>query len=223
MEVAVLRVASLGAWLRVRAGRGIPSSCTITGYNIGGPGAAMRHSVVAQETIERKILLIRGQKALLDRDLAALYDVQTRDLNKAVRRNLNRFPEDFMLQISPEEFRNLMFQFGTSRWGGTRKRPYAFTEQGVAMLSSVLHSERAVQVNIAIMRTFVNVRRMLSTHKVLAEKLVAMEQSLEKHDEHIRTLFSAIRQLMEPPQKPKRQIGFQVKEAAARYHTKRKR
>ena len=176
--------------------------------------------IIPVERIEKKICLIRGQKVLLDRDLAALYEVRTRDLNKAVQRNLERFPHDFMFQLSPEEFRGLMFQFGTSKRGGTRKRPYAFTEQGVAMLSSVLRSDRAVQVNIAIMRAFVSLRRMLSGHKELAEKLAALEQSLEKHDERIRTLFSVIRQLMEVPEKPKRQIGFKVKEPKTEYKTR---
>ena len=177
---------------------------------------------IPQEIIQKKIHLIRGQKVLLDRDLATMYDVQTRDLNKAVQRNLSRFPEDFMFQLSPEEFRSFMFQSGTSKRGGTRKRPYAFTEQGVAMLSGVLRSDHAVEVNIAIMRAFVSLRRMLSSHKDLAEKLAALENSLEKHDEHIRTLFSAIRQLMEVPEKPKRQIGFQVKEPHAPYSKRRK-
>ena len=115
--------------------------------------------------IENKILIIRGQKVMLDRDIANLYNIGTRELNKAVSRNRARFPSDFMFQLTKNEFVNLKFQFGTSSWGGTRKLPYAFTEQGVAMLSSVLRSERAVQVNIQIMRVFVKLREIIATHK----------------------------------------------------------
>ncbi len=113
-----------------------------------------QHSIIPTERIEQSILSIRGHKVILDKDLAILYDVGTRDLNKAVTRNLDRFPADFMFQLTPAEFKDLKFQFGTSSWGGTRKMPRAFTEQGVAMLSSVLRSKRAIQVNIAIMRAF---------------------------------------------------------------------
>ena len=130
------------------------------------------------ERIERAILLIRGHKALLDEDLAALYEVETKNLVKAVKRNIERFPPHFMFQLSFQEFTHLRFQFGTSRqWGGRRTPPYAFTEQGVAMLSSVLRSKRAIQVNIAIMDTFVRLRQMLSSHVELARKLAALEKN----------------------------------------------
>lgn len=146
---------------------------------------------------------------MLDRDLARLYGVTTFNLNKAVKRNQDRFPEDFMLQLTKEETKNLIFQIGISRWGGIRKLPYVFTEQGVAMLSSVLRSKRAIQVNIAIMRTFVKLKAMLSTHKELAHKLKELEGKIEKHDVKIQAIFEAIRQLMAPPPElPKRRIGF---------------
>ena len=166
-------------------------------------------AIVLIEAIERKIYLIRGQKVMLSTDLAQLYDVEPRVLVQAVKRNIERFPEDFMFQLSVEEFTNLKSQIVISSWGGARRaKPYAFTEQGVAMLSSVLRSERAIQVNIAIMRTFVKLREMLSTHKELAQKLNELERKVEKHDADIHAVFEAIRQLMTPPAKPKRQIGF---------------
>jgi hypothetical protein len=130
---------------------------------------------VRLERVERVILVLRGQRVILDKDLAILYGVRTRNLNKAVSRNVERFPDDFMLQLSQAELRDLKFHFGTSSWGGTRKRPRAFTEQGVAMLSSVLRSHRAVQVNIEIMRAFVRLREMLAGNADLARKLAALE------------------------------------------------
>ncbi|TSA03479.1 MAG: ORF6N domain-containing protein [Nitrospiraceae bacterium] len=161
------------------------------------------------ERIEQAIFLIRGQKVMLDVDLAKLYGVTTFNLNKAVKRNLDRFPDDFMFQLNYQEVRNLIFQFGISSWGGTRKLPRAFTEQGVAMLSSVLKSERAVQVNIEIMRAFVKLREMLASHKDLALKLAEMEK---KYDSQFKVVFDDIRELMtpiEPPPKPRR-IGFRT-------------
>ena len=169
--------------------------------------------MVVHRKVEERILLIRGHRVMLDMDLAELYGVATRDLNKAVTRNLYRFPSDFMFQLTKEEFRNLMFHFGTSRWGGTRKRPRVFTEQGVAMLSSVLNSRQAVEVNIAIMRVFVRLKEMLSTHKELAHKLAELERKTERHDEKIKAIFTAIRQLMMVPRKPKRRIGFHTRGA----------
>jgi hypothetical protein len=159
--------------------------------------------------IERRIYLIRGHKVMLDADLAELYGVLTGNLNKAISRNRDRFPEDFMFQLSGDEFKNLRFQFGTSSsWGGRRYPPYAFTEQGVAMLSSVLKSKRAVQVNIAIMRAFVRLREMLATHKDLARKLDEMEK---KYDGQLKIVFDAICKLMQPPSAPpKRRIGFDL-------------
>ncbi|MCX5714017.1 MAG: ORF6N domain-containing protein [Candidatus Omnitrophica bacterium] len=165
--------------------------------------------LIPQEIIENKIYLTRGRKVMMDSDLAKLYRVKTFNLNKAVNRNLDRFPEDFMFQLSREEAKDLIFQFGISSWGGVRKLPYVFTEQGVAMLSSVLRSKRAIQVNIAIMRTFVKLKAILSTHKELAHKLNELERKIEKHDVDIQSVFEAIRQLMAPPpEKPRRMIGF---------------
>jgi hypothetical protein len=166
--------------------------------------------VVPQQIIESKIYLLRGKKVMLDRDLATLYGVETRTLNQAVRRNLNRFPEDFMFQFTTEEMENWKSQIVISNKEkkGLRKRPYAFTENGVAMLSSVLSSERAVEVNIQIMRTFTRLREMILTHKELAHKLAQLERKIGKHDDEIKTIFNAIRQLMVPPEPKKRKIGF---------------
>ncbi len=164
-------------------------------------------ALIPVEMIEKKILLIRGEKVMLDADLAELYGVETKMLVRAVKRNINRFPSDFMIQLNKEEFENLRFQFGTSsRWGGRRYLPYAFTEQGVAMLSSVLNSERAVKVNIEIMRAFVRLRQMLASNAELARKLEALEK---KYDAQFKVVFDAIRQLMTPPEPKKRKIGFQ--------------
>ena len=163
-------------------------------------------SGIPPERIERRILLIHGQKVMLDADLAELYEVETKFLTRAVRRNASRFPEDFMFRLSPQEHENLRCQFVTSSlWGGRRYPPYAFTEQGVAMLSSVLHSQRAVQVNIAIMRAFVKLREILSSNRELACRLDGMEK---KYDRQFRVVFDAIRELMKPPEKPRRRIGF---------------
>jgi hypothetical protein len=167
-------------------------------------------SLVTSESIERSILLIRGHKVILDEDLAALYQVGTKALNRAVGRNRNRFPEDFMFQLTREEFANLRYQSGTSSvtpnaWGGRRYPPYAFTEQGVAMLSSVLRSERAVQVNIEIMRAFVRLREMLASNRELARRLDELEQ---RYDAQFKAVFDAIRQLMEPAQPSRGRLGF---------------
>lgn len=156
--------------------------------------------------IERHILLIRGEKVMLDADLAALYEVETKVLLQAVKRNLDRFPDDFMLRLDQRELNSLKSQSAASSWGGRRRLPYAFTEQGVAMLSSVLRSERAVQVNVEIMRAFVRLRQMLATNKDLARKIDALEQ---KYDKQFKLVFDAIRELMAPPApKQKRPIGF---------------
>jgi phage regulator Rha-like protein len=176
---------------------------------------------VSGEEIEHAILLIRGQKVMLDRDLARLYDVQTKILNKAVNRNLDRFPADFMFQLTQEEHDSLRFQFGTLKRGQHSKYlPFVFTQEGVAMLSGVLRSPRAVQVNVAIMRAFVRLRETLSLHKELAHKLADLERKIENHDENIRSLFDAIRQLMTPPETPRREIGFHVKEDSVPYRVK---
>jgi hypothetical protein len=164
-------------------------------------------SLIPQETIEGKILLIRGKKVILDRDLTVLYGVETRVLNQAVKRNIKRFPEDFMFQLTKEETANWKSQFVMSNKEkmGLRKNPHVFTEQGVAMLSSVLNSERAIQVNIQIIRTFTKLREMLATHKDLQKKIVAMEG---KYDKQFKVVFDALRVLIEPPEKPKSRIGF---------------
>jgi|SRR3989304_7105447 len=161
--------------------------------------------VIPQQLIENKIFIIRGKKIMLDRDLAVLYGVETKLINRAVKRNIDRFPEDFMFQLTKEEFDNLRFHFGTSSWGGQRYLPYAFTENGVAMLSSVLNSKRAIHVNIQIMRTFTKIREMLATHKELRQKIDKMEK---KYDHQFKIVFDAIRQLMSPPEAKKRRVGF---------------
>lgn len=158
-----------------------------------------------QAVIEHSIFMLRGHRVMLDFDLAALYGVQTKALNRAVARNLDRFPPDFMFVLTADELEILRFHFGTSRWGGRRYTPHAFTEQGVAMLSSVLRSERAVKVNIEIMRAFVRLRSILASNENLARKLAAMER---KYDGQFRVVFDAIRQLMTPPEPLKRPIGF---------------
>ncbi len=164
-------------------------------------------SLVQGGRISNRILVLRGQNVLLSTDLARLYGVETRALVQAVKRNIERFPSDFMFQLDPEEFRNLKSQIVTSSWGGIRRAaPYAFTEQGVAMLSSVLRSKRAIRVNIEIMRAFVQLRRMVVGHADLALRLDALES---KYDAKFKEVFVAIRQLMEPPPHPPRpRIGF---------------
>jgi len=169
---------------------------------------ASEPSLVPVERIEKAILLIRGKKVMLDADLASLYGVETRVLVQAVRRNLGRFPEDFMFQLSKEEVDFLRSQIVTLKRGRgqhSKYLPYAFTEQGVAMLSSVLRSPRAIQVNIEIMRAFVRLRQMLASHAELARKLDALEQ---KYDAQFRAVFDAIRQLMAPPEPKRRPLGF---------------
>ena len=170
---------------------------------------AVGHGVIPVERIAQSILLIRGQKAMLDEALAALYGVEVKVLNQAVRRNADRFPADFMIQLTAEETAFLRSQIVTLKTGSGRHRkyrPYAFTEQGVAMLSSVLRSKRAVRVNIEIMRAFVQLRQMLSSHADLARKLAALEK---KYDAQFKVVFDAIRELTAPPEPPKkRPIGF---------------
>ncbi len=165
-------------------------------------------ALVSVDLIERRIYLIRGHKVMLDSELAELYQVPTKVFNQAVSRNPNRFPEDFMFQLTPEEDKLLRSQFVTSKTGrgGRRYRAYVFTEQGVSMLSSVLNSERAVQVNIAIMRAFVRLREMMASNKGLAAKLDALEK---KYDTQFGVVFQAIRRLMQPTRYPEsRRIGF---------------
>ena len=162
--------------------------------------------LVVQERIRQAIVLLRGHRVMLDADLSILYQVETKALIRAVKRNRARFPADFMFQLTDEELEILRRQFGTSSgWGGRRHLPYAFTEHGVAMLSSVLRSPRAVQVNIEIMRTFVRIRQMVKSNAVLAKRLAALEQ---KYDGQFRIVFEALRELVVPPGKPRKRIGF---------------
>ena len=164
--------------------------------------------------ITGKIYLIRSQKVMLDKDLAKLYGVETKALKQAVKRNIGRFPEDFMFELTKHEFDNLRSQSVTSSWGRTRYSPMAFTEQGVAMLSSVLNSDRAIKVNIQIMRAFTQLRQMLSTHKDLKKKIETMEK---KDDQQFQVVFEAIKQLLEADAKPRKKIGFTVKEKQKSY------
>ncbi|MBN1396779.1 MAG: ORF6N domain-containing protein [Bacteroidetes bacterium] len=158
---------------------------------------------------------------MLDFHLAELYDVQTKRLKERVKRNIDRFPEDFMFELTGDEFSLLRSQFATTnRRGGIRYKPFVFTEQGVAMLATVLNSDRAIQMNIAIMRAFVKLRELIASNKELAGKLAELEK---KYDAQFKVVFDAIRQLMALPEKPKREIGFRIKESSAKYGVKRKR
>jgi len=183
----------------------------------------MSRAVVPTAKVAQSIHVLRGQKVMFDFDLARLYFVTTGNLNKAVSRNRNRFPADFMFRITAEEAENLIFQFGISSWGGRRRLPYAFTEQGVAMLSSVLNSARAVKVNIAIMRAFVKLRETIETNRELARKFSQLEQRVGKNDDEIAAILDAIRQLMAPPEKPRREIGFHVRDKTPRYRARNHR
>jgi len=177
---------------------------------------AEKISLIPLQRMESAILLIRGHKVLLDSDLAALYGVETRVLVQAVKRNIDRFPSDFMFRPSKEEFATLKSQSVISNVktgrGGRRSAPYAFTEQGVAMLSSVLRSGRAIQVNVQVMRAFVRLRQMIASHADLARKLEALEK---KYDTQFKVVFEAIRQLMAPPKEKERPIGFHAKRGKA--------
>lgn len=170
-------------------------------------------SLVPEDVILSKIYFIRGQKVMLDTDLADLYGVKTRNLNKSVQRNIRRFPDDFMFKLSPVEFENLMFQFGTSSWGGRRKIPFMYTEQGVAMLSSVLHSDSAILVNIQIIRVFTKMRKMLETNQEILRKLEELGKNDIEQDRKIMLIFEYIKQLEQIKQeqsdfKDRRLIGF---------------
>ena len=196
----------------------------------------MSKEIIPAEQIALRIRHFRGEKVLLDFDLAALYGAETRVINQAVRRNADRFPADFMFQLSSEEAATLsqvvtpsvaghnvpnssQIVMSSGKYRGKRYRPYAFTEQGVAMLSSVLNSVSPVKMNIAIMRAFVQLRRALETNRELARKFSELERRIDKHDTEIDAILEAIRQLMVPPEKPRREIGFHVREEAARYRT----
>lgn len=174
--------------------------------------------IIPEEVIIRKIFLIRGQKVMLDADLAVLYGVSTGNFNKAVQRNIKRFPDDFMFRLTKQEFDNLIFQFGTSSWGGTRKLPCAFTEQGVAMLSSILHSDRAIMVNIKIVRVFTKLRQLLETHKEILFKLDHLQKKDVEQDQNILLIFEYLKQLEQVKQeelefKKRKRIGFNLDNA----------
>lgn len=170
---------------------------------------------IPAQLIERRIYLIRGEKVMLDEDLAELYQVETKMLNRAVKRNLDRFPQDFMFELSKEEYESLRYQIGTSKGkGGRRYIPYAFTEQGIAMLSSVLNSKRAIQVNIAIMRAFVQFRKLMADNEKLARQVAELEKTTSKHSIEITSIFEAIKKLIKaqvPIDEPnKKRIGFRT-------------
>jgi hypothetical protein len=174
------------------------------------PGTASTPTaLLVPEKLVTLVHHLRHEKVILDSDLAELYGVTTSNLNKAVQRNIERLPPDFMFQLSEEEWENLRFQFGiSSSYGGRRYLPYAFTEQGVAMLSSVLRSPRAVEVNIAIMRTFVQLRRLMDSNALLAEKIEALEEKYADHDQQFQLVFEAIKQLIATPSPPAKELGF---------------
>jgi hypothetical protein len=166
--------------------------------------------VIPDEAIMARIYLIRGQKVMLDRDLSELYGVETKVLKRQVRRNLSRFPHDFMFELTASEFSDLRSQIGTSSWGGTRYVPMAFTEQGVAMLSSVLSSGRAIEVNIRIIRIFARMREILHSNKELLTKLEQLECKVTGHNKHIRDIFQVLKKLLHEPVPPRRRIGFKT-------------
>ena len=176
-------------------------------------------NTIPQGNIDKKIFLIRGKKVMLDSDLAEIYGVSTTRLNQHFRRNRRRFPDDFAFTLSAAEFQFLMLQFATSKKGrgGRRKPPTAFTEHGVIMLASVLNSARAIKASVQVVRAFVRLREVLGAHKELALKLSELERKIENHDENIRSLFSAVRELMTPSEEPKKRIGFTTREKRAKY------
>jgi hypothetical protein len=166
---------------------------------------------ITDELVASKIYFIRGQKVMLDDDLAVLYQVETRRLNEQVKRNIERFPADFMFQLTENEFENLKSQFATSSWGGRRKLPFAFTEQGVSMLSGVLNSKTAISVHIQIIRVFAKMKQLLLTHKDILLQLEKIEKKLSTHDDDIQLIFKYLKQLLSPPQTQRARIGFKIK------------
>lgn len=165
-------------------------------------------SVIPMAQVERRIFLVRGQAVMLDAHLAELYGVETKALTRAVKRNIGRFPSDFMFQLTGDESENLRYQFGASSWGGRRYLPYVFTEQGVAMLSGVLRSEKAIQVNIEIMRAFIRMKKALIADKGLARRMEAVEKTITLYGQRVKVLSDIVRGIIEPSAKPKRKIGF---------------
>jgi hypothetical protein len=195
-------------------------------HTVNLPHMARKEVSIGPGGLDRLIFLIRGLKVMLSPHLAELYGVEVRALNQAVKRNCERFPPDFMFQLNSREFDNLKSQIVISSWGGARRaRPYAFTEEGVAMLSTVLKSERAVRVNIEIMRAFVRLREVLATNRELSQRLTDLERKYGSHDEQIQAIFEAIRQLMtppDPPESPRKEMGFHIKEDGVPYRIKRR-
>ena len=173
--------------------------------------AALVKAAITPQTLGGRILEVRGQRVLLDSDLADLYEVDTKRLNEQVKRNAGRFPADFMFQLSPDEFANLKSQFATSSWGGRRTLPYAFTEHGAIMAASVLNSKRAVEMSVYVVRAFVQLRDLLSSQKVLAEQVAKLERRVSHHDNSLAEIIDALRSLMERPSSAKRGIGFTTK------------
>lgn len=165
-------------------------------------------SIISDEVIINKIFYVRNKKIMLDKDLAELYGVTTGNFNKAVQRNLKRFPLDFMFQLNDDEFKNLIFHFGISSWGGTRKLPYCFTEQGVAMLSSVLNSDRAIEMNICIIRIFTKLRDSILANKDVLLKLEQVERKLMAHDEELEIIFKYLKELLNPNPQNIQPIGY---------------
>jgi hypothetical protein len=165
-------------------------------------------ATLSPEALAGRIVVIRGQRVLLDSDLAALYEVETRRLNEQIKRNMGRFPVDFMFQLTSDEFANLKSQFATSSWGGRRKLPLAFTEHGAIMAASVLNSDRAVEMSVYVVRAFVQLRAVLLDHKALADKLAALERWVSHHDNSLTEVIDAIRALMAQPKPANRPIGF---------------
>jgi len=167
--------------------------------------------ILSDKEIENKIYLVRGQKVMLDNDLAELYEVDTKRLNEQVKRNIDRFPKDFMFQLNEKEVDILRSQIATSSsWGGRRTLPYVFTEHGVLMLSSVLNSPRAVQVNIRIMRIYVKIRELISLNKDILFKLEKIEKNISRHDEEIQLVFKYLKQLLNNPDPPRKKIGYKT-------------
>ena len=175
---------------------------------INGMAKSPKTIIVTDEVIMSKVYYIRGNKVMLDEELAALYEVSTKRLNEQVKRNMKRFPDDFMFQLTMQEFNDLKSQFATSSWGGRRTAPYAFTEHGVLMLSSILTSERAVSVNIRIMRIYTKMRKMIFTHKDILIQLEKIEKKVMGHDEDIQLIFNYFRQLLKIQKEPRPRIGF---------------
>ena len=184
---------------------------------------AENKGLVPLDRVQQTIQLIRGQKVILDRDLATLYGVATKRLNEQVRRNIERFPSDFMFQLAAEEADLLRSQFATSKAGrgGLRYLPYAFTEHGAIMAASVLNTPHAIEMSIFVVRAFVRLRQVIATHRHLADKLAELEKKISTHDRQIAAVFDALRRLMAPPDKEKKEIGFKVKEKKSRYGARR--